>query len=218
MEKEIEKKKGDLSLDMMVQFAIVLLVVLSVSVAVYRFVPDDPPNGGGTMPETAIENNCQEYCINYQTASNREKRLESAVNYCSERFAADITGDDQLGMVEQGHMSYCEDGIRCFHVDECSRGNKVLDYETCGIKMCQYYNESEGMTDPCAIEDHIQNLKEPGRAEGNFGAGTCDLGHEIDLNGAEDVRTWLYYFGGELDCPEAIGVGGTCLNADWMED
>ena len=200
-------RKGDLSLETVVQFTIVLIVVLVVSVFVYRIVPTEPPRQN-IQTETQIENKCQTRCIDFQTANNEEEILETALDYCAQRYTADIKNNDQIGMVERDYMSFCEDGIRCFHVTECSSNGIKLDAETCSSKMCEYYTEIEGM-DQCNAEEHIRDtLFKDDFAEGNSGIGTCGLEAEIDLNGLE-LETWLKHFRGKLSCGDGMCVGAT---------
>ncbi len=198
-------RKGDLSLETVVQFTIVLIVVLVVSVFVYRVVPRETPRQN-IQTETQIENKCQTRCIDFQTANTEEEILEKALDYCAQRFTADIKNDDRIGMVERDYMSFCEDGIRCFHVTQCSSNGIELDAERCSLMMCEYYTEIEGMEKGDA-EDHIEDtLFRDDFAEGNSGIGTCGLDAKINLNGLE-LNTWVEHFRG-VSCGEGVDIGG----------
>ncbi|MDY6777268.1 MAG: hypothetical protein SVU32_01260, partial [Candidatus Nanohaloarchaea archaeon] len=90
-----------------------------------------------------------------------------------------------------GFNSYCEDGVHCFNIHECSDDFVKLDAETCKNLMCKYYQSSRVISNPSKSKAgrRIYLLYQPGVAEGNRGAGTCGMNYITDATGLS-IKTW----------------------------
>lgn len=75
--------------------------------------------------------------------SNGCTDMMTAVPYCREKVSVDINGDGRTG--DKGDYGivagtpYCEDGLYCFHMYECSCGSFILDAKNCLSLMCDFY-------------------------------------------------------------------------------
>jgi hypothetical protein len=84
-----------------------------------------------------IESNCQDY--------------SAAASYCLQKVSLSIDGNSVTG--ERGHygmvanLPYCEDGLYCFHINDCTCGSVVLDAKNCLIYLQSYYMEKAGFNE-----------------------------------------------------------------------
>lgn len=84
-----------------------------------------------------IESNCQDY--------------SAAASYCLQKVSLSIDGNSVTA--ERGHygmvanLPYCEDGLYCFHINDCTCGSVVLDAKNCLIYLQSYYMEKAGFDD-----------------------------------------------------------------------
>jgi hypothetical protein len=84
-----------------------------------------------------IESNCQDY--------------SAAASYCLQKVSLSIDGNSVTG--ERGHygmvanLPYCEDGLYCFHINDCTCGSVVLDAKNCLIYLQSYYMEKAGFSE-----------------------------------------------------------------------
>jgi len=84
-----------------------------------------------------VEGNCQDYA--------------AAAAYCVQKVSLSIDGNSIPA--ERGHygmianLPYCEDGLYCFHISDCTCGSVKLDAKTCLIYLDTYYKEVAGFDD-----------------------------------------------------------------------
>jgi hypothetical protein len=84
-----------------------------------------------------IESNCQDY--------------SAAASYCLQKVSLSIDGNSVTA--ERGHygmvanLPYCEDGLYCFHINDCTCGSVVLDAKNCLIYLQSYYMEKAGFNE-----------------------------------------------------------------------
>jgi hypothetical protein len=87
---------------------------------------------------------CQNLCQDYIKNDCSE---DYAVNFCKQRVFLDINGNRIAG--ESGVSSiienypYCEDGIYCFHIQNCECEKNTLDAKKCLEILCDYYKNEE---------------------------------------------------------------------------
>lgn len=110
---------------------------------------------------------CQNLCEKYIT---NDCNLRDAVNYCLSKVYIDINGNKQSGESNVGgfvaNLPYCEDGLYCFHLYDCTCNTYKLNPENCRKILCQYY----------IIEKNLQPQQAALLITGEMGInfGTCD--------------------------------------------
>lgn len=186
--------RGQMSLEMIVGF-VILLVVASVTIGLFlNVVPTGGDDIGGTGQLRSLQEirtQCQSRCQDWKTRSG-DQALAAAIDYCTERFNYD---ENQDGSVSQtagsGFNTYCEDGVHCFNVYECSKDFEDLTAEKCREIMCEYYQDEQNVEDPSQADagQRVYRFFEPGVAETDRGAGTCGIRTVEDPTGAR-VNTW----------------------------
>jgi hypothetical protein len=83
-----------------------------------------------------IDSNCQDY--------------SAATSYCVQKVSLSIDGNSvtaeprHYGMI--AGLPYCEDGLYCFHISDCTCGAVVLDAKRCKYILMDYYKTS-GLSD-----------------------------------------------------------------------
>lgn len=196
----MKTKKGALSLDFAVQIVIVLVVVSAVITAFIRYIPQDSSEIGGqeTAKRGKIETDCENMCNDVKLASTEREKLEKTVDYCTAKFKSDLNENNKFERTGAGFNIYCEDGIRCFNMHECSVEGSKLGAVECAEKLCKYYQEYEEL-DAFEASNQIAKIYGKDENEGNFGIGTCDL---------ENTQTHNWY--NELQ--EEAGDTGFCQN------
>ncbi|MBU5688681.1 MAG: hypothetical protein KQA41_00420 [Candidatus Aenigmarchaeota archaeon] len=89
---------------------------------------------------------CKDLCSKY---ISNDCNIRDAVNYCLSKVNIDINGNKKTGEKFVGglvaNLPYCEDGLYCFHIDDCSCGTFKLDPENCRKILCQYYISDMGL-------------------------------------------------------------------------
>ena len=112
--------------------------------------------------KTSCKNTCDSYTIN-------NCDLGDAVRFCTQKLEIDINGNKQTKEKNVGNfvvgIPYCEDGMYCFHIQECKCGGQTLTDAECLKVLCNYYTNSKGYTSAEAttlITDLITGLITPG--------------------------------------------------------
>ncbi|MBU5688540.1 MAG: hypothetical protein KQA41_00875 [Candidatus Aenigmarchaeota archaeon] len=86
---------------------------------------------------------CQNICNKIKNNCN----IEDAVNYCTKKVFLDIDYNGIVGEAGKigilNNYPFCEDGIYCFHLNDCKCNKTNLDPANCLKILCQYYNDSE---------------------------------------------------------------------------
>ncbi|MBU5688481.1 MAG: hypothetical protein QW350_01620 [Candidatus Aenigmatarchaeota archaeon] len=110
---------------------------------------------------------CKDLCSKYLT---NDCNIRDAVDYCLTKVNIDINGNKKTGENYAGglvaNLPYCEDGLYCFHIDDCSCGTYRLNPENCRKILCQYYINNIGI-DPSQAAKIITGPK-------GINFGTCD--------------------------------------------
>ena len=186
----MKKSSGALSLDFAVQIVIILVVVSAVIGAFVRYLPRDTSEIGGQelAKRGQIETECRNSCLDINTAATEREKLEETVDYCTAKFRSDLDQNKRLTIEGAGYNTYCEDGIRCFHMHECDIDGEKLDARRCVEKLCQYYTEREGM-DTLTATDQIDRLYGDEVQEGIYGIGSCDLEGTDTNNWYKELQT-----------------------------
>jgi len=183
--------KGDMSLEMIVKF-LVLLVAAAVVIAMFLNVfPSGSPDVGNTQEiqdEQKIKTACQQVCDRWKRGSGLTA-ASAAVDYCTRRFSFDADGDNTVARQYggSGYNTYCQDGVHCFNLHECTKSYQTLDAETCADIMCDYYSNPEvvpsGVDENARVEEAFAPV-----SEDNRGVGTCGLQDAQGPGG--DINTW----------------------------
>lgn len=187
-----------MSLEMIIKF-VLLLVVAAVIVAMIMNVFDGEDPVGGVdeiQNEQEIQTQCQQICDRWK---RQDDAVSTAVEYCIQRFTYDADGDGQVQgqTAGSGYNTYCQDGVRCFNLHECTKDFQTLDAETCQDLMCQHYAESGvGAGDAAS---RIEETFAAGTADDNLGAGTCGIDSVTDATG-QDIQTWWDQNFASVDC------------------
>jgi len=85
---------------------------------------------------------CSNLCSDYTIGGCTSNDLAAAYAFCEHKINLDIDGNNVPG--EIGHygvvtsIPYCEDGLYCFHIQECGCGNYILGPEACLQTMRDY--------------------------------------------------------------------------------
>ena len=187
---EISRSSGALSLDFAVQIVIILVVVSAVITAFVSYLPRDTSEIGGQelAKRGQIETECRNRCNEIKTASTEREKLEKTVDYCTAKFRSDLDQNSRLTKEGAGYNTYCEDGIRCFHMHECDTGSGKLTARRCVEKLCEYYTEKEGL-DALDATDQIDRLYIKKDQEGIYGIGSCDLEGTDTDNWYKELQT-----------------------------
>jgi len=168
-------KRGQLSLETIIQFVIIAVVVATIISLIFNTLPSDNPEiAGETRSRGEIRSTCESHCTDWIYASERDKPAE-ALDYCIARFTLDSNDNGQVNIVHS-----------------CSDQGQTLDADGCIEMMCQRYME-QGMTAEAA-SGNISKMFELGEANANRGAGTCDLNEAEGPGGAELSTWWKDYF------------------------
>lgn len=188
--------KGDMSLELIVKF-VILLVAAAIIIAM---LIDQLPGGGSDVlnqdkitDEQSIKTSCQQVCDRWKRSSGTSS-ASAAVEYCTERFSYDADGDSTVSgqFAGAGHNSYCQDGVHCFNLHECrsTQTYQTLDAATCVEIMCDYYQNPE-IVDTSAVDPNqrVEDFFAQDVAEDNRGAGTCNIGSATDATGSP-INTW----------------------------
>lgn len=92
---------------------------------------------------------CENLCNRYTQGGCKD--YDAATSYCLQSIALSIDGNN--APKERGHygmvanLPYCEDGLYCFHIHDCSCGYYRLDAKNCLIVLQTYYTEEKGLTE-----------------------------------------------------------------------
>jgi len=151
---------------------------------------------------------CEIYCEAFR---NNPGDLNVIKDYCTHKAKVDLDGDGKTyenlrpGQLAQGRVvaevPYCEDGIYCFHIYECSYGSIVLDAETCLRYLCNYYTTMVGY-DPDIAMAAVKKVVH---------WGTCDPNKVYTvLNGVKITPSWWWEKAGynSPDCEHITPGGG----------
>lgn len=122
---------------------------------------------------------CSRRCAGIHAAEGEEAR-KKAVKYCAERIPI---ARERLG---SGFNTFCGDGARCFNLESCSYRGTSLNASKCNQLLCDYFSDEK-----------VNRYFEQGRAEGDFGLGTCEL-TGIEDSAGYNVSNWYtsYFQGG----------------------
>lgn len=139
----------------------------------------------------AARSECEVLCENFRAAPDQ---LNVIKDYCTHKAAVDLnengkTFEPKGRIVAQ--VPYCEDGIYCFHLYECSAGpGLTLDATACLSYLCDYYTQQVGYTAEMAM-DAI-------KAEITPGSPACvnDPLLKIMLGGVEVTPAYWWYKAG----------------------
>ena len=201
----MNKRKGQMSLEMIIGLVILLVVA---TVVVTMFIDVFELDEFDEMDEADIERECENLCQDWQDADGDQARI-AAINYCTATFVhdADDSGIVEGEIAEQDYLSYCQDGAKCFHFHECQLeyGGEQLDPQGCMEWMCEYYDRLED--EPDDVNDIVENYFE---LDVEFeGAGSCDLDEQLVLGEDVSIDTWYTeYFVDTNPCDE-VGVTDT---------
>ncbi len=158
------KKKGQMSLEMIIG----LLILLVVAVVVIRIFLQSMSGAEdlGVKNELAYKNfksNCESLCSNYKASGTRA----TLAKYCytdlgnidlNENGIIDkLTADTKI-------LPICEDGIYCFHVTECETDYGVIDWDDCRKVVCESYEDI--YSDEATIDRKVSELFELGSCDG----------------------------------------------------
>lgn len=176
--------KGQKTLAMVVSMSIMSIVIL-VFVGFIQESSTDFRNSPVMDTEVQeVKGSCAQRCTSAQ-AKSEEEAVEEALAYCAER----ISLSSETGVVMgSGYNAFCSDGARCFNFHSCSFRGRALNAENCKELMCSEFNETG---DP---DERVMRYFEAGKAEGDFGAGTCDLTGRQDSAGYELTNWWTSNF------------------------
>lgn len=179
--------KGQKTVAMVVSMSIISIVILTavnvIQDSATSFQESDVLDSG----REEIRASCTQKCTEAQTAEG-ESAVQSAVEYCTDRYKLGDRGGKVLGA---GYNSYCSDGVRCFNVHSCSFRSQELNAENCREIMCSYFNESS------STGERVHSYFAPGEKKGDMGAGTCDLSSIEDSAGYEVDNWWKENFEAE---------------------
>jgi hypothetical protein len=137
-----------------------------------------------------VEAVCSEKCGRMNALEDREA-LEKAVSYCGERLSV---GDLRGKTVGSGYNTYCSQGARCFNVHSCEFRGRNLNSENCRQIMCKFFEDASD------TNETVKKYYEPGKIEGDFGAGKCELSNITDSAGYEVPNWWTENFKGDDVC------------------
>lgn len=200
-----KEKKGQMSLETAVGFVILIVVAAVVVTLVINVLPSSAEEevAGQITDIQTIKGQCRTKCQNWKTSSGLAS-TSSAIEYCIQRFNYDENSDGSLSQVAgSGFNSYCEDGVHCFNLHTCRNDYEELDAAKCRELMCQYYQNPKVAGSDASKEkagEWVYKFFEPGRADKNVGAGTCEIGSVKDATGTTVNTWWNEYFE-----PDSVG-------------
>ncbi len=186
MLKNKNRKKGQMSLEMIIGL-IILLVVAAVVIKIFM----DKMSGDALSPPETLEleafrQHCDALCTRY--VDNNFAGPE-ALAYCEKYFEIDLNRNGKIpgeaGMLEG--YGLCEDRVYCFNIKECNWGSgsrSRLSPEKCRDVMCDVYTERYGSNATAA--EYIVNQIE---------FGTCDeydeeISFEDSTSTVQTLATW----------------------------
>ncbi len=228
-------KKGVGALEIIFGMFILIIVVLVLirmftAIVTPKKIQEQLVNFESAYQITAEQASCSQLCDNYQDSGCSRR---AAASYCLKKINIDISGDKRPGEPYRGNyvnnIPYCEDGLYCFHINDCSCGNYKLTPERCIRILCDYYKLDENIPSETAIK-LITNDKN------GITWGTCnknpktwtDLNYEppdvgltadywwdnagYDSTSCENIQTGKSQTGGvKLDCT----AGGNTITCNW---
>lgn len=174
--------KGQKSLEFVIGLVILLVVAGTViSVFLDQFENDPGDQWEGQIEEQQIQSECNSLCNQYEQRSGSAGR-SAALEYCTNRYEADLTDSGNTDEIAGGFTNqYCEDGIHCFNVADCSVGRTNLDADGCEELLREHYTEEVGLPlnssdpDKRTASKEIASWYNPDETEGNRGIGSCEL-------------------------------------------
>jgi len=182
-----EKRKGQMSLEMIIGL-VILLVVATVVVTMFLNVFQSPSEGETARSRNEIMQSCESSCQQWRTSSGNIAE-SAAVKYCTETYTFDANGNNKkTDLVEQGYNSYCEDGVHCFNLHTCESsgtGGRVLNAEECKDILTDYFEGQE--TDVGNIDESVRQA---------VGKGSCDL-EGLTIGGVQTSTWWSENFATE---------------------
>jgi len=157
-------RKGVNALEIVFGMFLLIIVVFIVIRLTTTFVRPEKVSAPLQSFEASTQYNdelgkCKNLCENYN-ANNCNRR--DAVNYCLQKVKLDIDGNSIPG--EKGHgnfvrnLPYCEDGLYCFHINDCYCGSYKLDKQECMKILCDYYAYDEGLYDGTSQDTAINSI------------------------------------------------------------
>ncbi|MDY6789184.1 MAG: hypothetical protein SVV03_04450 [Candidatus Nanohaloarchaea archaeon] len=213
MDQKKDAQKGQMSLEFVVGF-VILLVVAGIVIALVLTVFPTAEGGeeavaGKVLEINQIKSQCRQKCQNWKGATGKSA-TSAAIEYCIQRYNYDSNDDGSLSQVGgQGYNSYCENGVRCFNVYSCQNDYQKLDAEKCKELMCEYYQDPEVVEDTSKAKAgrRVYRFFQPGKAEKNRGVGTCGLKDVTDATGFQVKNWWTENFQPENGDPATVCGG-----------
>lgn len=191
-------RKGQKSLEMIIGL-VILLVVAAVVISMFLNIFQEPDVGQDAVEMAEIENECESLCGNFRQAGDNPSIM---TEYCLSTFVADVTGDGTTNeRAGSGYGQYCEDGIKCFNVHDCTIGRQTYDAEGCQEHLCDYYQRVQGDSAGEA-ETRIADLFAPATDE--TGIGSCAMTDLTDSAG-HPITTWYEDHYLDVECEELSG-------------
>ena len=181
-----EKRKGQMSLEMIIGL-VILLVVATVVVTMFLNVFQSPNEGQTAISRNEILQSCESSCQQWRT-SRGQIAESAAVKYCTETYTYDANGNNKkTDLIEQGYNSYCEDGVHCFNLHTCESsgtGGRVLDAEECKSILTDYFEGQDTNADEGSTEVSVRKA---------VGKGSCDL-DGLTIGGVSASTWWSENF------------------------
>ncbi len=196
----IWKRKGSMSLQMIVVLIILLVLAVVVISLILQFInPSSLKTLEKPMKRAQIISQCKMECNKISGADSLAAKQEAAFNYCTKHFYFDTSSGEgtltsNIYIEGTGVNAFCVDHAYCFNFPDatCRVDGTVLDAKACRDLMCTRLI-SEGLTKTQA-EENIKN-KVP--------AGNCNLhkaAHKEIL-----VPTWWEEYFENPNCSMASG-------------
>lgn len=151
-------KKGVNALEVVFGMFLLIVVVFIVIKLITQFVTPEKIskqlNDFNEANQAAGEiRTCKDLCESYNT---NDCNLRDAAKYCLQKVNIDITGNKIPGEKSVGNFitgePYCEDGLYCFHINDCFCGSYKLDATTCLQVLCDFYVDNQGHNPKEAIK------------------------------------------------------------------
>ena len=163
------KRKGQMSLEMIIGL-IILLVVAAVVIKIFM----DKMSGDALSPPETLEleafrQHCDALCTRYVDTNFAGAE---ALAYCEKYFEIDLNKNGKIPGEAAKLEGYglCEDRVYCFNIKQCNWGSSSrsrLTPEKCKDVMCDVYTDRYSSNDTAA--QYIQNV---------IGFGSCDYEDE----------------------------------------
>lgn len=154
MLKNKNKRKGQMSLEMIIGL-IILLVVAAVVIKIFM----DKMSGDALAPPETLEleafrQHCDALCTRYVDTNFAGAE---ALAYCEKSFEIDLNKNGKIPGEAWKLEGYglCEDRVYCFNIKECNWGSSErsrLSPEKCKDIMCDVYTERYGDNNVTAAE------------------------------------------------------------------